>query len=118
MFNFFGTATERKRDEYYKLYMKLQDALQDHDKKVSEANASYSSYISTVPNLSQKDIPSNDFEPKREEKNALLNEYFNHDKEKRSSLVSAENKAYERYEYYRDLAIREAEERARSAKKK
>lgn len=118
MFNFFGTATERKRDEYYKLYTKLQDAISDHDKKVSEATASYNNYISIVPNLSHTKIPSNDFEPKREEKNDKLNEYFNRDKEKRSSLVSAKSKAYERYEYYRLLAIREAEERARKARKR
>lgn len=113
MFNWFKTATERKRDDYYKLYQKLGDALSEHDEKVSEANSAHSSYVGTVPNLSNTKIPSNDFEVSREKLNSELLDYFQQDKDKRSSLVSAKNQAYERYIYYKNLAIREAEEKAR-----
>ncbi|MEK5521389.1 hypothetical protein B5V89_15145 [Heyndrickxia sporothermodurans] len=117
MFEMFKTDTERKRDQYHKLYEKLKDALQEHDKKVSEANASYSSYISAVPNLSNTKIPSNDFDPKREELNRKLNKYFDNEKDMRGSLVTAINKANERYIHYKNLAIKEAEaERARREK--
>lgn len=119
MFGWFRTDTEKKRDDYHKLYEKLQDAKEEHDKKVREAAGAYSSYISTVPNLSNSKIPSNDFDMKREELNEELNRYFDYEKEKRSDLVSAASKAYERYEYYRDQAIQEAEaERARREKER
>ncbi|MED3649696.1 chorismate synthase [Heyndrickxia sporothermodurans] len=117
MFDLFKTDTERKRDQYHKLYEKLKDALQEHDKKVSEANASYSSYISAVPNLLNTKIPSNDFDPKREELNRKLNKYFDNEKDMRGSLVTAINKANERYIHYKNLAIKEAEaEQARREK--
>ncbi|WP_160724840.1 hypothetical protein [Bacillus sp. USDA818B3_A] len=114
MFDWFKTATEKKRDDYHELYEKLISAISEHDKKVSEANSAYSSYIGTVPNLSNSDIPSNDFESSRKQLNAKLLQYFQLDQEHRYSLVAAKDKAYERYVHYKNQAIREEEaERAR-----
>ncbi len=107
---FFRTETEKKRDDYLRLYYKLKDAKADHDRLVNEAESSYSSYTSSVPNLSNSKIPSNDFDPKREELNQELLRYFNYEKNKRSQIVHAASRAYERYQYYKQLAIREAEE--------
>lgn len=119
MFNWFKTDTEIKRDDYDKLHDKLNDALADHDKKVAEANSAYSSYSGSIPNLSNTKIPSNDFDPKREELNGKLMERFNTDKEKRASLNTAINQAYERYIYYKNLAIREeAAKEAKEAKER
>ena len=112
VFNIFGgTATEIKRDKYKKLYDKLVEAILDHEEKVAAAEASYNSYISTVPNLSNSKIPSNDFDPKREEKNAKLLQYFEKDKDKKTSLITAKNSAYQKYLYYRQKAIEEARDR-------
>lgn len=117
VFDFFKTATEKKRDDYHDLYEELKEAISEHDKLVSEANSAYRSYLSAVPNLSHTDIPSNDFEKSREKLNEELNKYFQKDKDKRESLVAAKNKAYERYVHYKNLAIKEEEaERARRAK--
>jgi len=117
MFDWFKSDSERKRDDYYELYEKLKSAISEHDHKVSEANAAYSSYLGTIPNLSNSKIPSNDFETSREELTEKLKQYFRADQEKRSSLFAAKNKAYERYVHYKDLAFREAEaERARREK--
>jgi hypothetical protein len=117
VFNWFKSDTERKRDEYYELYEKLKSAISDHDHKVSEANAAYSSYVGTIPNLSNSKIPSNDFETSREDLTEKLRQYFQVDQDKRSSLVAARNKAYERYVHYKNLAIKEAEaERIRREK--
>lgn len=114
MFGWWKTETERKRDDYEKLYNRLSKALTEHDNKVSDAESAYGSYTSSVPFLSSAKIPSNDFTPKRRELNQELIKYFNYEKNKRSELVTARDKARERYEYYRDLAIQEAEaERAR-----
>lgn len=117
MFDWFKSDSERKRDDYYQLYEKLKSAISEHDHKVSEANAAYSSYLGTIPNLSNSKIPSNDFETSREELTEKLKQYFRADQEKRSSLTAAKNKAYERYVHYNNLAIKEAEaERARRDK--
>ena len=117
MFDWFKSDLEKKRDEYYELYEKLKSAISEHDHKVSEANAAYNSYIGTIPNLSNSKIPSNDFETSREEITEKLKQYFRADQENRGSLVSAKNKAYERYVHYKDLAIKEAEaERVRREK--
>lgn len=114
MFDWFKSDTEKKRDDYHELYEKLKSAISEHDQKVSEANSAYSSYIGTVPNLSNSRIPSNDFEISREQLNAKLKQYFQQDQEKRQSLVTAKDKAYERYVHYKNLAIQEAEaERAK-----
>ncbi|RDW16460.1 hypothetical protein CWR48_16380 [Oceanobacillus arenosus] len=117
MFGWFRTDAEKKRDDYHKLYQKLQDAKAEHDKKVREAEGAYSSYVHTVPFLSNSKIPSNDFEVKREELNRELNRYFDYEKNKRSELANAATQAYQRYEYYKNLAIKEAEaERAEREK--
>ncbi|PKR82666.1 chorismate synthase [Heyndrickxia camelliae] len=111
LFDWFKTGSEIKRDEYHKLYEKLSDAINEHDRKVSDAESAYHSYISTIPNLSNTKIPSNDFDTKREELDDKLIRYFDADKDKRSALVSAKNKAYERYIYYKNLVIKEEAER-------
>ncbi|MEL3959265.1 chorismate synthase [Caldifermentibacillus hisashii] len=117
MFNFFKTDTEIKRDYYKMLYDNLKKILNDFENNMNEADAAYSSYTGSVPNLSNSKIPSNVFEPKREELNHKLKQYFDQEKQKRSDLVSAKNKAYEKYMHYKQLAIKEAEERAEKAKK-
>ncbi|MUK87586.1 hypothetical protein GMD78_04120 [Ornithinibacillus sp. L9] len=117
MFGWFKTDTEKKRDDYLKLYEKLQSAREYHDKKVSDAEAAYSSYIRSVPYMSNYKIPSNDFDPKREELNGKLQRYFDYEKRKRNDIVNAASRAYQQYEHYKAMAIREAEaERARREK--
>ncbi len=106
------TDTEKKRDDYLKLYGRLQDARDEHDRLVREVESSYSSYRSSVPFLSQSNIPSNDFTPARRRLNDELNRYINEEKGKRADLVFAINRAYEQYLYYRNLAIREEQEAA------
>lgn len=109
MFSFFvKTENDRKRDDYDKLHSKLQDALVKHDKKAAAAEESYSGYIGSVPNLSNNKIPSNDFDPKREELNRKLDKYFDEEKQKRRELHSVSNQAYQRYIYYKNLAMKEA----------
>lgn len=111
--NLFKTDTEIKRDDYYELYQRLTDAITEHDRKVSEVNSAYSSYAGAVPNLSKTDIPSSDFESCRDKKDGELKRYFYQDQDKRSSLVTAKDQAYERYIYYRNQAAQETEERER-----
>ncbi|MFA9457728.1 hypothetical protein ACERJO_13280 [Halalkalibacter sp. AB-rgal2] len=110
MFNWFRSDTEKKRDDYWKLYERLQDAKDDHDRLVRDADSAYSSYSNAVPFLSENVIPSNDFTPARRRLNDEFNQYLNEEKEKRTELVRAINQAYEQYLYYRNQAIREEQE--------
>lgn len=109
MFGLFKTDTEKKRDDYKKLHSRLQDSLNEHNQKINDAEASYSNYLGTIPYLSNLKIPSNDFDVKRDELQRELHRYLNYEKGKQSELTSAVNKAYERYEHYKNLAIREEE---------
>lgn len=110
VFGLFRSATEKKRDDYYRLYEKLQDAVTEHDRLVSDAESSYSSYKNTSPYLSGNKIPSNHFSPVLSELEGTLQRYFDDEKSQRSDLIRARSRAYQQYEHYRMLAIREAEE--------
>lgn len=107
---FFRTATEKKRDSYYKLYTKLNQRITEHDKYIGEVNTAYSSYVASIPHLSQIKIPSDDFEPKRVELTERLNKLYDLDKGKRLQLIIARDRALGRYEFYRQLAIEEAKD--------
>ncbi len=111
------TEAERKRDEYYKLYTKLENILEEYDKKVEEFTSAYNSYRNSGPYLSPSKIPSNDFVEKRKQLNERLDAQFENEQGKRSDLVNAVKIAYGRYEYYQSLAIREAENYEREKNK-
>lgn len=110
VFGWFKTDTEKKRDDYFKLYEKMGNALSKHDRKVGDAESSYSSYSSSAPYLSKYDIPTSDFSKKKEELDNSLQTFFDYEKENRSLLESARTRVYEQYEHYKNLAIKEAEE--------
>lgn len=109
MFDWLKTETERKRDDYHFLYNSLKEALRDHDHKVSSASSAFHRYNHVTGVLSPTQMPSNDFERKREEINQRLITHFNKDKAKRQAIVAAKNKAYERYLHYKHMAVKEAE---------
>ncbi|WLV24296.1 hypothetical protein QR721_11720 [Aciduricibacillus chroicocephali] len=111
MWLFGGTEAERKRDEYKRLHGKLEDALTDHNKYIKDIQAAINGYQAAIPALSSDKIPSDDFEPKREEKTALLNKYFEYEKSKTSDLTNAKNTAYEKYLHYKRIAEEEARAR-------
>ena len=104
------TVTEIKRDDYHKLYTELNQIINHFDDRVAEANEKYETYTRSSPYLLQTKIPTSDFTEKRSEINTRLLEKFEVDKKKREDLIIARDRAYGRYEYYRDLAIKEAEE--------
>lgn len=107
LFNFLKSDNEIKRDHYYKLYQRLNDAIIYHDNKVNEANQYYDSYRNSVPFFSTTRIPTDDFERKRSELNDKLTELFEHDKQQRLRLIIARDRAYSRYEHYKNLAMAE-----------
>ncbi|MFP7168912.1 chorismate synthase [Terribacillus sp. 7520-G] len=106
----FGTENERKRDEYLKLYNKLEDLKAEHDKLIKEAESSFSSYKSSMPCVAEDAMPFNDFLPAQERLDAKFSDYIDKEMDYRSKLVSASNQAYDRYLYYKRKAIEEAKE--------
>ncbi len=109
VFGWFRTDTEKKRDDYLKLYEKLQKAVSEHDKKINDAASSNYSYNSSTPYLSSNHIPSNHFSPKLSELEGSLQRYYKYEMNKRSDLIAARGKAREQYQYYKNLAIEEKE---------
>lgn len=106
----FKTDTEKKRDEYLKLYHKLEDAKAEHDKLVSEAESYFSSYKGSTPCMAEDAIPSNDFMPAQERLDKKLTDYLDNEKDYRIKLVTATDRAYERYLHYKRKAMDEAKE--------
>lgn len=106
---FWKTEYEKNRDRYLKLYTKLENYYDEHNRKVGEAETAFSTYNHGMPFLSGLKIPSSDFSAKRMELNERLQKVFAEDKEKKLELKVASEKAYERYEYYRELATSQGE---------
>ncbi|EUJ33940.1 hypothetical protein MFLO_01940 [Listeria floridensis FSL S10-1187] len=107
LFGFGRTPTEVKRDDYDKLHDYLKEAVREHDKRIDEAEKFIKSYQNSVPNLSNSKIPSNHFDVKREKLTDKLKKDLSREKEKRSELVSARSKAYEKYEEYKAQVVHE-----------
>lgn len=114
---FWKTEYEKNRDRYFKLHTKLENYYDEHNRKVGEAETTYSSYNHGMPYLSGVKIPSSDFNAKRMELNERLQNVFAEDKGKKLELKVASEKAYERYEYYRDLATSQGEKYDEEMKK-
>jgi len=106
-----GTEAERKRDQYYRLHGKLENALSKHNRLVNDIQSTINGYQSTIPYLSSDKIPSDDFEPKREDLTTKIQEYFEYEKSKTADLSSAKNTAYEKYLHYKRIAEEEARAR-------
>ncbi|GAF65118.1 hypothetical protein BTS2_2016 [Bacillus sp. TS-2] len=107
--NWFKTDTEIKRDDYLELYRRLQNSKSELDRRITEAENYYSSYLSSMPFLSIQKLPSKEFYQAKESLEAKASQYIQREKNKRSDLTIAENRAYNRYLHYKNLAIREAE---------
>ncbi|WP_088825374.1 chorismate synthase [Listeria goaensis] len=107
LFGMGKTETEKKRDDYDKLHDLLKDAIKEHDQQMDEAESIFRSYKSSVPNLSNSKIPSNEFDTKREKLTAKLVNFMDKEQEKRASLVRAKERAYDQYVRYKAQAIRE-----------
>ncbi|SDC36253.1 hypothetical protein SAMN05421663_102193 [Terribacillus halophilus] len=110
LFGWLDTETEKKRDEYLKLYREIETIKSEHDKLISEAESAYSAYKSGIPCMAEDAIPCTDFIPAQERLDKKLNDYLDKEKEHRVKLVRASNEAYNRYIHYKNKAIAEAKE--------
>jgi hypothetical protein len=103
-FDFLNNEDARKRDYYRDLHDGLQRDITDYSNCLAQINSILSSYRSKIPHASSGSIPSNDFEPKREQLDDKLVKYISSAYEKKASLIAAKKAAYDRYVYYRDKA--------------
>ncbi|PEA53786.1 chorismate synthase [Bacillus pseudomycoides] len=110
LFDFLKNEEERKRDHYQNLYQDLQKRISEYSNCIAEVNSALSSYRGKMPHASSGSIPVNDFEPKREQLDEKLMKYISDAEEKKSSLTTARQAAYDRYVYYRDKANAKAAE--------
>lgn len=119
MYWFVTRESERKANQYEHLYNKLEKRISDHDKHMENANDLFSAYQGTISNFSNSKIPSNHFDPKREELTEKLSKYISKEAEKRTSLVTAKSQAEVRKNHYIDQVNEEIkqEEATKEAKR-
>ena len=107
----FGTATEKKREQYKALYNDLNRLLNQFNTKLKAMETSVSSYESGRPNMSSTFIPEDIFsesESRLKTKVTAVRDNQSTDVEKLSAAVDA---AYNRYKYYEMMANQERLER-------
>ncbi|WP_086445353.1 hypothetical protein [Candidatus Enterococcus lemimoniae] len=120
MYFFVTRESERKANQYEHLCNKLDKRIRDHDKHMNNAKEIFSAYKGTVSNFSNSKIPSNHFDPKREELTEKLSTYISQEEAKSVSLTSAKNQAETRKNYYINKVNQEVEQerQAKEAKRK
>ncbi|MFP7493395.1 hypothetical protein SFC66_06355 [Terribacillus saccharophilus] len=104
------SENERKRDQYEKLYKKLEDKKAEHDRLIQEAEDTFSAYKSSMPCVPEDSMPFHDFLPAQERLDSEFSDYIEDEREYRSKLDAASSQAYERYLYYNQKAIDEDKE--------
>lgn len=115
VFDFWKTATEKKRDDYDELHDSLKDAIKEHDEKMEELESELATYKKGMPELASTGIPANPFVEKRDDVIERLEKYINKEKNKRKTLTEARDTAYQKYLEYKAMAVKE--EKAEKAKK-
>lgn len=118
-FDFFGggTATEQKRDKYKKLYNKLKNYSLEFDKEAKLMSEKIESYIGNRPDMNSAYIPEDIFSESETNVRTKIISMQHRQLNDGSKLLEAVSVAYDRYSYYKRLAIQEAEERAARARR-
>lgn len=101
MYFFVTRESERKANQYEKMYRSLERRLSEHDTKMAETNVFLSSYRSSIRDLSNTDIPSREFDPKRESIVRNITKSIQKEEEMRRILVQAKITAKEKMEQYK-----------------
>lgn len=117
-FGFGSTATEQKRDKYYKLYKELLKLSQKFDTTLKSLTTMVENYSSSRPSMDTSYIPEDVFgesESNVHSKVILVSSNQTADSGKLAEAVTA---AYSRYEYYKQLAIIEEQERTEAERKR
>lgn len=111
------TDSERKRDNYDKLYKYLKDKESELKKIIHDVGSAKTAYEGTGQELPQDKIPAREFVGKRREKDSELSELIRYFEKTLDDVTSAKNKAYYKWEEYKAKADAEDKETAEALKK-
>ena len=113
----FGTPTEKKREQYKSLYNDLNSQLKNFNAKLKILEGKIDSYNGFRPSMSSSFIPEDifsDSEARVKNKVETVKTNQSSDSKRLSSAVDA---AQERYQYYARLAEQERQEREAEARR-
>ena len=113
----FGTPTEKKREQYKALYNDLNSQLKSFNSKLKTMEGKVDSYSSSQPSMSLSIIPEDVFSDSENRVKTKVESVISNQSSDVSKLSRAVDAAYERYQYYARLAEQERREREAEARR-
>ena len=113
----FGTPTEKKREQYKTLYNALNSQLKSFKAKLKTMEGKVDSYNSSRPSMSLSIIPEDVFSDSENRVKTKVESVISNQSSDVSKLSRAVDAAYERYQYYARLAEQERREREAEARR-
>lgn len=113
----FGTPTEKKREQYKTLYNDLNSQLKSFKTKLKMIEGKVDSYNSSRPSMSLSIIPEDVFSDSENRVKTKVESVISNQSSDVRKLSRAVDAAYERYQYYARLAEQELREREAEARR-
>ena len=113
----FGTPTEKKREQYRTLYNDLNSQLKTFKAKLKTMEGKVDSYNNSRPSMSTSSIPEHVFSDSEGRVKGKVDTVRTNQSSDAKNLSSAVDAAYERYKYYDRLAEQERKEREAEARR-
>lgn len=113
----FGTPTEKKREQYRTLYNDLNSQLKTFKTKLKTMEGKVDSYNNSRPSMSTSYIPEDVFSDSEGRVKGKVDTVRTNQSSDAKNLSSAVDAAYERYKYYDRLAEQERKEREAEARR-
>ena len=113
----FGTPTEKKREQYRTLYNDLNSQLKTFKAKLKTMEEKVDSYNNSRPSMSTSYIPEDVFSDSEGRVKGKVDTVRTNQSSDAKNLSSAVDAAYERYKYYDRLAEQERKEREAEARR-
>ena len=113
----FGTPTEKKREQYRTLYNDLNSQLKTFKAKLKTMEGKVDSYNNSRPSMSTSYIPEDVFSDSEGRVKGKVDTVRTNQSSDEKNLSSAVDAAYERYKYYDRLAEQERKEREAEARR-
>ena len=113
----FGTPTEKKREQYKTLYNDLNSQLKSFKTKLKMIEGKVDSYNSSRPSMSLSIIPEDVFSDSENRVKTKVESVISNQSSDVIKLSRAVDAAYERYQYYARLAEQERREREAEARR-
>lgn len=113
----FGTATEKKREQYRNLYNDLKSKESDFKRRLKTMKTKVSNYKSNRPTMSDAFIPEDVFSASEKNVASKVSSVRDNQSKDARALSDAVDAAYQRYRHYAQLAEQERIEREAEARR-